>query len=229
MSKMFPFITTTWNPVGGECLHDCSYCWAKKLAKDRHMEKYIGTPTLNEREMQRKFKADDFVFVSDMCDLFGAWVPSETIQKVLDRCRFKLKTNFLFLTKNPGRYTEFLNTFLKFNATLGATVESDCAQKFSKAPSPTDRLYAMYDLEYPRKFLSIEPIMAFNLVSFSDSIRNIPYLQKIAIGYDNYFHNLPEPPLATTQKLIQWLRGWGYEVIEKTLREPLNVSGKVTK
>jgi DNA repair photolyase len=222
MSKMFPFITETTNPIGGNCNHDCIYCWAKKMAKDRKMGKYIGDARLYPLELEKKFKAEDFVFVSDMCDLFGDWVPSEVIQKVLDHYRFDLKTNYLFVTKNPTRYMEFLNTFLKFNATLGATVETDVnTGKFSNAPNPKERLWAMSELEYPNKFLSIEPIMDFNLIEFADLIRGISNLKKIAIGYDNYHHNLPEPTLEKTKTLIKWLRGWGYEVIEKTLREKL--------
>ena len=227
MSKMFPFITQTTNPIGGECPHDCSYCWAKKMAKDHKMLKYVGEARLFPSELERKFKAEDFVFVSDMCDLFSKAVSSELIRKVLGHYRFDMKTNYLFLTKNPGRYQEFLNTFLKFRATLGATIETNRdTTKFSKAPDTEERFWSMYDLEYSPKFLSIEPIMDFDMEEFTTQIRNISNLTKIAVGYDNYFHNLPEPSLAKTKELIERLKGWRYEVIEKTLREPLTFSGK---
>ena len=231
MSKMFPFITRTTNPLAiRKCSFQCIYCWAEDLKKNRlkNTTRYLllnqnnAVCTVIQKDLDEKFLAEDFVFVGTMGDMFAPDIPSEAIQQVLEVYRYDLKTNYLFLTKNPGRYKEFLNTFLKFNATLGATIETNRdTSKYSKAPSPEQRFYELYDLEYPRKFLSIEPIIDFDFTYFTDWIRRIPNLHKIAVGYDNYKHGLPEPSLAVTKQLIERLREWGYEVIEKTLREPL--------
>jgi protein gp37 len=118
---MFPFITSTWNPLGGECLHNCSYCWAKELAKKYNMKKYTGKPTLSIKELSRVFQHKDFVFTCDMCDLFGEWVPTEFIQRILDRMLTSQAT-YLLLTKNPARYLEF---DLPKNCVAGATIETD--------------------------------------------------------------------------------------------------------
>lgn len=75
--RMFDVISKTWNPVIG-CLHSCSYCWARKLVETRlkNSEKYKDgfMPKLVDKELRKKFH-DQFVFVSDMGDLFGEWVP----------------------------------------------------------------------------------------------------------------------------------------------------------
>lgn len=123
-SLMFSHVTETWNPVTG-CLHNCRYCWARRFAKRlRHIDKYRDgfVPKIHEKEFKRKFKGG-LVFVSDMGDLFGKWVPEEWILKVLNHIRNFPETNFLFLTKNPERYEEFLDHFPE-NVILGATIET---------------------------------------------------------------------------------------------------------
>jgi hypothetical protein len=230
MTKMFPFITQTWNPMAiRKCSFGCIYCWAEGLKltrlKDTNRYKMLNLnnatcAVLDTPLTMPKFKAEDFVFVGTMGDMFAPDIPSEAIVETLELMRYDLKTNYLFLTKNPSRYKEFLNTFLKFNAWLGTTVETNRdTSHYSKAPQPHTRLFELGDIEYPRKFLSIEPIMDFDLEIFFEQIGHVDYLKKIAIGYDNYNHGLPEPSLEKTKKLIEWLRGRGYEVIEKTLRE----------
>lgn len=51
-------------------------------------------------------KAGRNIFVCSMADLFGAWVPDKWIEAVFDACRKASQHNYLFLTKNPGRYIE---------------------------------------------------------------------------------------------------------------------------
>lgn len=46
------------------------------------------------------------IFVGSMADLFGRWVPTSWIVQVLDACLAAPQHNYLFLTKNPGRYLE---------------------------------------------------------------------------------------------------------------------------
>lgn len=46
------------------------------------------------------------IFVGDMCDLFGAWVPPEWIEDVFEACQAAPQHNYLFLTKNPKRYAQ---------------------------------------------------------------------------------------------------------------------------
>jgi len=234
-SRMFSFITKRWNPLGGECLHGCSYCWAqgpKGLAKKHNMKKYQGEPRLIE-SICKRFKADDFVFVCDMCDLFGDWVPSDDIKIVLGRIAGS-PAQFLLLTKNPKRYLEMLD-FLPKNAVLGCTIESDrCYPAVSNALNQTERLEWMAILariiqyrlgkgkQGNRLFVSVEPVLDFDRDIFSDYLCRWIGPWAVAVGYDNYKNRLLEPPLAKTIELIEALERSGITVFRKTLREAWN-------
>jgi len=223
-SKMFPFITCTWNPLGGECKHGCRYCWARALAEKYDMKKYQGEPRLYQRELEREFKPGDFVFVCDMLDLFGEWVGRIEILAILDVIRNTPEANFLLLTKNPRRYLEFLD-IMPENAVLGCTVESDVyAPDVSAAPHPCDRFNAMAmvaDIVENRLFFSVEPVLWFSEGFIDLLTRRKPWA--VAIGYDNYGNHLLEPSLARTMQLIERLEKAGITVYRKTLREAWNV------
>jgi len=222
--RMFNVVSRTWNPVTG-CLHECTYCWARRLAltKLKNRERYADgfKPKLNKEEFAIRFNEGEFIFVSDMGDLFGYFIPEEWISKVLDYVRKFPRTFFLFLTKNPIRYLEFLDK-MPPNAILGATIETNRDEDYldfslSRAPLPSERIKAMKELPWPRKFISIEPILDFDLEIFIKDIREISPIM-VYIGYDNYNNKLPEPPLQKTLELIKVLRREPMVVVEKTLR-----------
>lgn len=221
--KMFNLVTSTWNPVSG-CTYNCKYCWARSLAttklKNSHRYSNGFKPSLNEVEFRKKFKKGDFVFVSDMGDLFGRSVPANWIQKVLKHIQLFPEALFLFLTKNPSRYDEFISE-MPSNAILGATIETNNDQRIrelniSSAPPVSERYLAMKNIEWEKKFVSIEPILDFDLQIFSKWIEEIyPFL--VYVGYDNYKHNLPEPIMNKTMKLINSINKDSL-VIKKTIR-----------
>ncbi len=221
--KMFSLVTRTWNPVTG-CTHNCKYCWARRLAETRlrHIERYRHgfKPRLNIEEFNKEFKPGEFVFVSDMGDLFCQRVPDEWIRKVIEHIRKYPKTHFLFLTKNPKRYKDFINEFPP-NVILGATIETnrdDLYEEYdiSDAPLPSQRYKAMKSISWPKKFISIEPILDFDFEVFTNWIKEInPII--VYIGYDNYNNRLPEPPLKKTLELIEKLSEFTL-VMKKTIR-----------
>lgn len=51
------------------------------------------------------------IFVCSMADLFGAWVPDEWIDSVIRATQNALQHRYLFLTKNPDRYDDWLDRF----------------------------------------------------------------------------------------------------------------------
>ena len=211
-SRMFPFITKTWNPIGGECQIKCPYCWARAFAARYNMQKYFGPARLFPAELNQKFKETDFIFVSDMRDMFESQVPAELIIQVLEYIK-KSPAQFLLLTKNPTRYLEFQ---LPSNCVAGATIEND---------EKTDRILAMSQLDH-KKMVSIEPILDFDLERFCLQLAEI-HPDFVAVGYDNYDNKLCEPSFSKTLHLIAMLEGAGIKVYKKTLRDRWQELGRV--
>lgn len=231
--RMFKEVTSTWNPIVG-CEHDCSYCYARKLAKTRlkHLPQYKDfKPKLVEHKL-KECPEKGVVFVCDMGDFFSPGVKAEWQYEVFNAIRAKKRPNLTlyFLTKNPIGYLDWLSVGM-FEAlesfvdkvALGVTIETDTGyrQNFqSKAPHPQARLYVA---KYLRKkwngqlFVSIEPIVDFS----SKFVEQIVEIQPdwVYVGYDNYNCKLPEPPLQKTQWLIESLEREGIEVRTKTLRK----------
>lgn len=222
-SKMFPFITCTWNPLGGACQYSCRYCWARRLIEQNQMAKYQGEAHLVGGELEKEFKAGDFVFVQDMTDLFAPWVSKVDILVVLDVIRNTPEAKFLLLTKNPRRYLEFAEV-LPANAVLGATIETDfyLSSGISYAPSPGSRLDAMAmlaDTVENKLFFSVEPILYFTSHFVNALTCRRWRLFGVAVGYDNYECKLSEPSLEKTKQLIGLLEKAGVKVFVKSLRE----------
>lgn len=124
---------STWNPVTG-CLHGCEYCYARGIA--HRFGFHASEPDINERVLFEcpvsagkkvpypfdfqptfhKYRLKDYIgkqgrniFVCSMADLFEDWVPDSWIKEVFKACEKAPQHNYLFLTKNPGRYIELEN------------------------------------------------------------------------------------------------------------------------
>lgn len=88
------------------------------------------------------------IFVGSMTDLFGDWVPKEWIEEVFTACEKAPQHRYLFLTKNPKRYTGLISKGklpIKNNMWYGSTVAE---------PNTSFIRSAIYNV-----FLSIEPIL----------------------------------------------------------------------
>jgi len=227
---MFHLVTRTWNVITG-CKHNCIYCWSRRLVETRlkhTTRKYRDgfKPRFHPEELKRRFREGEFIFVADMGDAFGNWVPRDWILRVLDVVRRYPKTTFLFLTKNPARYLEFIDEFRGLgNVILGATIETDLDDLYvghgiSNAPRPTERFRALREVREHdlRVMVSVEPILDFSLYDFFMKIAGLEP-EFVYVGYDNYGNRLPEPSLGKTLELIEALRSYGITVYEKTLRK----------
>lgn len=69
-----------------------------------------------------KLKQGQNVFVGAMADIFGEWVPDSWIDDILGICEKHPQHNYLFLTKNPKRYTQYGVPYGKENMWYGTTV-----------------------------------------------------------------------------------------------------------
>jgi len=218
--ETFGEVTETWNPITG-CLHTCSYCWARNYARrlaSTGIEPYrthLFKPAFAEWRLKHRLGKGRFIFVSDMGDMWGEWVPKEWINKVLDVVGSKPDSKFLFLTKNPKRYHEFQEGFTG-NMMLGATIETNRDYKLTKAPTPRERYEAMRDLKWKHKAIVIEPILDFD-PEFTDWMKEISP-EIIYLGYDNYDNRLQEPEMSKAERLVDELCGMA-DVRAKALRK----------
>ena len=179
-------------------------------------------PKFHPNELRKSFKPNEFVFVCDMGDAFGDWVPEDWILRVLEVIRRHPKTTFLFLTKNPKRYWAMKNILCTFRNTIfGATIETDddklyVSRKISSAPPPSERIEYMRSLRFLRRMVSVEPVIRFTPKFWEHIVGIEP--EFVYVGYDNYNNKLPEPPLSKTLELIDKLEEHGMTVYTKTMR-----------
>ena len=180
----------------------------------------MGSWRIYEKEL-KQYNSDDFPFPFDMIDIGHPSIPKEIIIELMAWI-IQQPCYMLLLTKNPLFYKRYKD-ILPHNAVLGATIECDnpaLLLKYSKAPNPWRRLNEMLYLSWNQPqnklFICIEPIMKFTNL-FIEKIKKIkPWA--VAIGYDNYNNNLPEPTLSETKELISELQKFTTVYI-KTLRE----------
>lgn len=195
--NMYTWVTHTWSPVGGECCHNCSYCYVGRWGKK---------PPLNIKE---KMLNDDLgngnvIFVVSGGDLFAKNVPSEWIFKVLAHCR-KFDNAYLFQSKNPIRFLDFLEYIPR--SIFCTTIETNRVYypEMGNTPSPRDRAVAMDLLDGFDRYVTIEPIMDFDLTELVDII-NLCHPIQVNIGADSGNNHLPEPSKDKILALIEELK-----------------------
>lgn len=96
----------TWSPVTG-CKHGCSYCYANRIAQRIYKEKFEPTFRPQRLGEPAKLKKPSKIFVCDMGDLFGEWVPDEWQSAVIKACKENPQHTYQFLTKNPEQMIDW--------------------------------------------------------------------------------------------------------------------------
>lgn len=198
--NMYPFVTHTWNPIKGECPHSCTYCymlkWGTKMKPLR----------LVESELKTTFPDDAFIFVGSSTDMWLA--PDELIEPVMDKCLRNIPTRYLFQTKNPESFQDWLRVFRSLDCVLACTIETNRhIGKISSAPPVEVRQRVMTHLDFPHKMISIEPVMDFDVESFLRWI-NLIKPDFVSIGANtNYKVKLPEPSPEKLREFLDKLSG----------------------
>ena len=107
-------------------------------------------PTMHRYRLDeiKKRKKPRNIFVCSMADLFGDWVPDEWIKAVFNACEAAPQHNYMFLTKNVERYTQYGVPIQLDNMWYGTSVTKEQeVSKFNYLPA------------FCNTFVSIEPIM----------------------------------------------------------------------
>jgi protein gp37 len=208
------WVTHTHNHLGGACSHKCSYCYVDNPRFGRP-ERYKGELRLIEKEFSVNYGSGKTIFMENMNDLFANDVPQSFIWEILVHCQRFPDNTYVFQTKNPmGLIGVPMNLWPK-NVMWGTTIETNRSiSEISKAPSTEERADVMRMLS-GRKFITIEPIMVFDLDKMLDMIVSIKP-EFINIGADSKNKGLPEPTWLEVMALINRLKKDGIEVREKS-------------
>lgn len=133
----------------------------------------------------------------------------EKVKKIL--CNLQTGENYGFCVQ----------TAIKLFTLLEKNLNSKGYREISQAPLPTTRFQAFYNLDYPRKVLTIEPILDFDITLFFWMVLKLHKqgtLEYVWLGYDSKGCGLPEPSIEKVQKLVDMLQSYGIEIRGKSLR-----------
>jgi len=225
--------TKTWNPFVC-CLFDCVYCepsfkrQLKRVARRiRCNECFNYTPHYHPERLRRIPSASN-VFVCGtgdiaFCKESFVW----EIFEVIDNHRPKIKKTYYFQSKDPYCFNEYLDWFRanQDKVILLTTLETNRDEgyrKISKAPPPTKRFIDFLELDYPRKVVTIEPVLDFDFGYFINMIMAFykqESLEYVWFGFDSKKCGLPEPTIKKAQDFVNALIHCGIEVRGKSLRE----------
>jgi len=227
--------TKTWNPYVG-CYHDCIYCKVsfqrqlKRWGKHNCIDCYNYTPHYHPERLKR-IPSSKIVFVCGdgdiaFCSLGYMCKIIHYISMHQKRCSdkvfyFQSKDWETLSTTSPRSVPEIINDGVD-NAIIIETLETnrdDNYRAISRAPPPTRRHKAFKEIIFPRKVITIEPILDFDLDPFFKMITETEP-EYVWIGYNSKPNliQLPEPSLEQTTRLIRLLKASGIQVKGKNLR-----------
>jgi len=213
--NMYAWVSHTHAHLGGECPHECVYCYVENPRFGRP-ERYRGPLRLIEEEFSVRYGAGKVIFIEHCNDLFADQVPQEFIARILSHC-LQYPTNvYVFQSKAPYRFLTIADAWPSLTI-LGTTIETNRdIPGISNAPTVLSRLRAMEAINRRRfkTFITIEPVLDFDvaiLASWIDRIRP----DFLNLGADSKGHGLPEPTIDKIESLVGKLKEYGIELREK--------------
>jgi protein gp37 len=212
IGDMYKFVDYTWNPIKGKCIHNCSYCYMKRFPQP--------LLHLDEKELKTDLGQDNKIFVGSSTDMFAKDVPDKWITQVLDYCN-KFDNTYYFQSKNPERMACFDGYFPE-KSVFGTTIETNyitLIKEHSNAPLSRTQIK-----QFKRRFITIEPIMEFDLNYFVEDIKFIKP-DFVNIGADSKNHNLPEPTYKEVIELKKELEKFTIVNLKDNLKRLLTCEG----
>ena len=137
----------TWNPVKGKCPVACPYCYARRIYDRVH---YDPTIRLDEKELQApvKLKEPSRIFVGSTIELFGNWILTEWLERILEVIMHCPQHIFIFLSKRPERFKFFA---FHGNCWTGTTITHE-------SPTKDYRMRQAWESPARVHFYSFEPL-----------------------------------------------------------------------
>lgn len=218
--NMYNWVTGTWNPIGGACPHDCSYCYVKTFRIPALKRKYSGPPKLITYELKKNLGKNKFWFVGSCFDIFASEILNDWIIRTLIECQH-YDNKYLFQSKNPARISSYIDIF-PLKSIIGTTIETNRRYpQMGDAPPPENRVswmnYISKHLPYPEIMVTVEPIMAFDMIPLITAIK-LCNPEWVNIGADSQGYNLPEPPADEIKELIYHLKKFTKVKVKKNLK-----------
>ena len=223
-SKMYAG-TKTWNPFKG-CSFDCVYCgpsFKRQAKRQKHhcTQCYNYTPHYHPERLSR-IPSAPIIFVCGNGDI--RFCKPAFLKQIIEAIRnHKGKHKSFYLqTKEPACLEPVLH-LLPDNVILVTTLETNRDKGYadvSKAPVPSVRYQQFLKLDYPRKVITAEPILDFDLTEYSRWIANItPEYVWLGLNSHPETIKMPEPSPGKLYKLAEKLIKKGIEVRGKALRD----------
>jgi len=199
--NMYGWTTHTVNPIRGQCPSMCQYCYVKK---SRVKNLYQGPPHLVESFFKKGLGKGKTIFIGSCFDLFADGLYPNWVNIILQHCWKYPDNTYLFQSKNTRNMYGY-KAYFPPKVIIGTTAETNrTGYNVSKAPWPQERLAWLSQFVGIDRFVSIEPIMDFNLGVFVTCIKQVKP-KFVSIGADSKKNNLPEPPAGKVGELIQEL------------------------
>jgi len=222
----------TWNPFKG-CEFGCSYCvptfqrQAKRQKPNAEGTKgcqdcYDYKPHIHAKRLHG-LPSTEIVFVCGNGDI--KFCPPDFVKKIIARIvknnEKRPEQTFYFQSKEPACLEQYLDLFPD-NVILVTTLETNRAQGYefvSKAPVPLIRWSQFLELDWPRKVVTIEPVMDFDVEEFTDWIIDVDP-EYVWLGFNSRPQDveLPEPSMDKMEDFIAGLKAEGIKIRGKTLR-----------
>jgi len=222
---MYKFVTHTWNPIKGVCYHQCRYCYMNVLRP----KNYECAPVMVDNEFEIDLNVGKVIFVGDGIDMFAENVPDEWILRVLEHCAGfndqragQKKIVFLFQSKNPSRFLQFLDHRVFKHAIIGTTIETNryYPEIMANSPKIEDRAIAMKSISEKGFYTMItaEPLLAFDKTELVEIIRQCNP-RFVNIGRESKRKVwVPEPTSAQVKVLVAELREITKVIIKSNAR-----------
>jgi len=219
----------TWNPHVG-CLHDCVYCKAsfqrqvKRWAKRNCELCYRYVPHFHPERL-RSVPSSQIVFVCGNGDI--AFCDDSPLKAIADRLKLHSERcpgrTYYFQSKDWSRARRVVPLIENLKgAILLETLETNRDagyNRISKAPPPTVRHRDFLSVGFPRKAVTVEPLLDFDVDELFSMIVEVEP-EFVWIGYNSKPHlvRLPEPCPEKTAELIRLLTKSGVDVRGKNLK-----------
>ena len=203
--NMYEWVTHTHSHLGGECPHRCSYCYVDNPRFGRP-QRYVGKVRLIEKEFGVSYGEGRTIFIENCNDLFADAISEAFVLRILSHCRRWPNNTYVFQTKNPARLMAFNAAgLMPPSIIVGCTIETNRDVQCSQAPHPIERAFAMSKILHAKKFITIEPVLDFDveaMVSFM--VRIGPAW--VNVGADSKGRGLPEPSGDKVRELLKRLK-----------------------